>query len=429
MNKDVQVFQNELGFIKLFTLFKEKYRSLGRVGGTVSIQAFSVEEIESIAGFIGVPTYDLLDKGKVSLSVFEKALLHTPFLEYSLIKLIEEVLGETILTKNEENIMDCQKEKDFFNVLLSTLPEGKWWWEWIESKQPDSRWIWLLFKQNPNKLLEQLRIVIQAFLQLPKGKKYERLPLFAQRTTGNPHCFDQDQVMGKLLIHCLYVDQQRNGSEISSLVGMPKTTEELNELFAQNRLMKDDLWSFVSCNGLLAEDHNGIHPVWHAAATTNTVLNVPIKELLKVNKIRPVKGNKVWVVENSSVCATIIDEVPTAPIICTHGQFRTASWIIFDLLVDSGSYFIHYSGDLDPEGVSMAERLKNRFPDHVSFWRMDKESYEHTLSDEDISARLSKIETITSPELEEVVNAMKLHKKAAYQEGLVALLIQDILEM
>lgn len=426
MSRSIQVFRNEPGFIKLFILFKEKYRSLGRVGGTVSILSFTEKDIESIAGFMGLPAYDLLEKGKVALLDFEKALIHTPFANFSLVPLLEEVLGETILTKNEEHEFDREKTNDFFNNLQTLLPAGTWWWDLIKSKQPDTRWIWSLYKQNSDQLMEYLLNVFQAFLELPKDNIFERLPLFAQRTTGNPHYFDQDQTAGKLLIHCMYVNQLQNDAGTLEQ-GMPKSSEEVNELFAQYGLMKDDLWSFVTCSGLLAEDENGIHPVWQAASATNTVLNVPIKELLKVHKIRPVNGNKVWVVENSSVCSTIIDEVPSVPIICTHGQFRSASWVAMDLLAGSG-YYIHYSGDLDPEGLSMAQRLKNRYPNNVLLWRMDKESYLNSISEEDISSRLAKIEAIVAPELEEVVSLMKIHKKAAYQEGFITMLIQDILE-
>lgn len=426
MNKNIQVFYDEPGFVKLFTLMKEKYRSLGRVGGTVSISSFTAEEIESIAGFLGLSAYGLQEKGKVSLSAFEKAIQNTPFANYSFVQLLEEVLGEPIVTKSEENEINREKINDFFNILHSKFPEGSWWWGWIEDKHPDTRWIWSLYKQNQEYLKEQLLTVFKAFLELPKDEKYERLPLFAQRTTGNPHYFDHDQISGKLLIHCMYVDQLLNGEGMFG-EGVPKTTEELNELFAQYGLMKDDLWSFVTCNGLHADDENGLHPVWQAAAVANMVLNVPIKELLKLKNVRPVKGNKVWVVENSSVCSTIVDEVPDAPIICTHGQFRTASWVIISLLIKSGC-ILAYSGDLDPEGVLMAQRLKKRYPDFVSFWRMDKDSYERTLSDEDITSRLSKIESITLPELGEVVEIMKVYKKAAYQEGLVTMLIKDILK-
>jgi uncharacterized protein (TIGR02679 family) len=264
---------------------------------------------------------------------------------------------------------------------------------------------------------------MKAFQELPSNKdKYERLPLFAQRTTGNPHFFDNNYVTGKLLFNCLHVHQQLKGLRES---GMPNTMEELNELLSSFGLMRDDLWSFVSCRGFLAEGENGVHPVWKGSVETGSVLNIPIKELLKLKKVWPANGNKVWIVENSSVCSTIIDEVSEAPIICTHGQFRTASWILLDFLVEAGSH-LYYSGDLDPEGISMAQRLKDRYQDQVTFWRMDLETYIKTKSDEDISSRLSKMQKITAPELEEVMRALNERKRAGYQEGVVNQLIEDI---
>jgi uncharacterized protein (TIGR02679 family) len=425
MSDKVQVFREEPGFLKLFTLFKGKYRSLGRIGGTVSIQSFSYNEVESIAGFLGQSVDVLLEKGKVSLPAFEKELSQTGFADYSLIQLLEEVLAESIITKNEESSMEEEKVKQFFQKLRLNNPDGSWWWDWIESKPPDSRWIWFLFKQDPDDLMDKLATVYKAFEDLPcKNNKYERLPLFSQRITGNPHFFDNNQLPGRLLSYCMQVDQQRKGLREP---GMPKTTEELNDLLSRYGLMRDDLWSFVSCRGFLAESETGIHPVWLAAVDTDTVLNVPIKGLLTIKRIWPNQGKKVWIVENSSVCSTIVDEVAKAPVICTHGQFRAASWIMLDLLVESGCQ-LYYSGDLDPEGISMAQRLKDRYHKQVTCWRMDVGSYESTISDEDVTSRLPKIDSVVATELLEVVNALKIRKKAGYQEGLMNELVKDIKE-
>ncbi|MFB5198407.1 TIGR02679 family protein [Bacillus sp. AFS073361] len=423
MSDKVQIFKEEPGFMKLFTLFREKYRSLGRIAGTVNIQFFSYEEVESIAGFLGQSVDSLLEKGRVSLLSFDKELAQTGFKDYSLIQLLEEVFQESIMTKSEQSSLEEAKEMQFFQNLRSSHPEGTWWWDWIESKQPDSRWIWSLYRQNSEELKDKLTAVYNAFEVIPSKKsRYERLPLFAQRTTGNPHYFDIDQFAGKLLLYCLYIDKQHKGIRVA---GMPKTTEEINDLFSNYGLMRDDLWSFVTCRGFFAAGEKGLNPVWNAAVETDSVLNVPLKELLKSNKIWPVKGNKVWIVENSSVCSTIIDEVPEAPIICTHGQLRAASWILLDLLVESGCQ-LYYSGDLDPEGILIAQRLKDRYQHQVTYWRMDLASYETIISDEDISNRLSKMDAITSSELNEVVDALKKRKMAGYQEGLINELVNDI---
>jgi uncharacterized protein (TIGR02679 family) len=423
MNDRVQVLRNDPGLFKLLTLFKEKYCSLGRVGGTVSIKHFPKEEVESIAGFMGESVSTLIQKGKISLLEFEKELSHTIFADFSLVQLLEEVFQQPIVTKNKANQLEAEKDREFFRALRQVYPEGSWWWDWIESRQPDTRWIWSLYKQAPVDFFEKITIVFKAFLSLPSETgRYERLPLFAQRITGNPHFFDSNQTAGKLLVHCLQTDQHLKGLRES---GMPKTTEELNDLLSCYGLMRDDLWSFVSCRGFLAQDDAGIHKVWKAAAETGTVLNVPMKEILKLKRIWPFNGNKVWIVENSSVCSTIVDEVPEAPVICTHGQFRAASWMFLDLLVETGCR-LYYSGDLDPEGLLMAQRLKDRYQRHVSFWRMDRNSYELSISEEDVSARLAKIKSITAPELLDTINALMERKKAGYQEGLVNELINDM---
>ena len=76
----------------------------------------------------------------------------------------------------------------------------------------------------------------------------------------------------------------------------------------------------------------------------------------------------------------------------------------------------------------MAERLQKRYKNRVFMWRMDVQSYEKTVSDEDISSRQTKLDTITSPELREVADLMKQRGKAGYQEGLVEELVSDILK-
>jgi uncharacterized protein (TIGR02679 family) len=423
MKDSLQVFKEEPGFVKLFTLFKDKYRSLGRMGGTVSIHSFTNEELESIAGFLGQSVDPIVAKGRISLLDFEKELSQTAFSDYPLIELLEKVLGESIFTKVEESTLQEQQEKEFLQKLRITNPEADWWWDWLESKPSDSRWIWSLYRQDSEDLMDKLLTIARAYQELPiRYNKYERISLFAQRTTGNPHCFDLGQLTGRLLLCWMQVDQQSKGLRFS---GMPKTAEEVNELLTYYGVMRDDLWSFVTCRGLLAELASDIHPVWKAACDMNTVLNVPLKELVKVDRIWPHTGKKVWIVENSSVCSTIMDEISGAPIICTHGQFRVASWIMLDKLVEAGCQ-LFYSGDLDPEGILMAQRLKSRYDDRVTIWRMDINAYEITISDEDISNRLPKIESITAVELVDVVKVLNDRKKAGYQEGIVELLIEDI---
>ncbi|MFK4997078.1 TIGR02679 domain-containing protein [Bacillus sp. N9] len=117
------------------------------------------------------------EKDRISLSVFEKELQKTIFAPYSFIQLMEDVLQETILTKEEEAQLAHNDEKSFIQSLLDECPAGGWWWEWIEKKFVDSRWIWSLYSQDPQGLFTKLVTVFKAFQQLPdegnlKGSRF-----------------------------------------------------------------------------------------------------------------------------------------------------------------------------------------------------------------------------------------------------------------
>ena len=423
MNRKTQVFKEEPGFLKLFHLFKEKYRSLGRIGGTVSLKTFGNAEIQSIAGFLGQPVDKLLQKGSIGLNDFEKELSHTGFADYNLLQLLEEVLQESILTKKEEAQQKLSQEEAFIHVLKEAMPQGKWWLEWILGRTPDTRWFWAHFQENKEELYEKVMVICKAFTALPKEGEFERLPFFSQRISGNPHYFDSNGPEEKILLHWMYVDQVLRGNTDAV---MPKTASEKNDLLAEYGIMKDDLWNFVTCQGLLASSSHIVHPVWQAAVSTKTVMNVPMKELTKMEQIWPATGTKVWVVENSSVSSTIMDAVQGAPIVCTHGQLRLAGWQLLDRLVQSNCT-LYYSGDIDPEGLVIADRLKQRYKENLVLWRMNREAYEESVSNEDIADRLSKLDRITTPEFNDLISLMRNIKMAGYQEAIVEYLIQDIM--
>ena len=341
----------------------------------------------------------------------------------TLVQLLEEVLKESIFTKNEEAEQKLSQEEAFIHTLKQSIPQGEWWLDWILGRTPDTRWFWSHFQENKEELYEKVMMANKAFTALPSEGEFERLPFFSQRISGNPHYFDSNGPEEKILLHWMYVDQVLRGN---TDVVMPKTTGEKNDLLAEYGIMKDDLWNFVTCQGLLAANDSKIHPVWQAAVSTKTVMNVPMKELTKMKRIWPAIGAKVWIVENSSVSSTIMDAVQGAPIVCTHGQLRLAGWQLLDRLVQSNCT-LYYSGDLDPEGLVIADRLKQRYKEHLVLWRMNREAYEESVSNEDIADRLSKLDRITTPEFNDLISLMRNIKMAGYQEAIVEHLIRDIM--
>lgn len=409
MNK-LDAFQNK-AFLKLFEYFKKKYYSLGRMRGTVSLKDFSADEIAEIAGFLGVSAIQLERKGKVTLQQFEEQLMTSAFSHMTLKELIEAILNEQLETKIQKMLEQENVNKNFVQQLESILTNYPAWLQQILKRESDSRFIW----QQQATILRDLEIVAKALEQHLIYNQFMRLPLFSQEATGNPHAFDTNTVLGKLLVHAAFSLNKRH-------IAYPKNTEERVDLLATLKIVQDDLWNFVTVQGLVGYTHESIHKVWEAANQTKSVLNMPMRELLNITRVQPLSNKSVYIVENSSVASTLMDINPEAPIICTHGQVRMAGWRLLDLL--DSDVAIYYAGDLDPEGLHIAQNILKRYGSRVNLWRMDVQCYQNAMSETLSDDRLAKLKSITI--LPNVVEQMQQNKKAAYQEAWIDLLIEDI---
>lgn len=270
-----------------------------------------------------------------------------------------------------------------------------------------------------------------------RTKDYIRLPIFAYQVTQDPHGFDLDTDQGRFLIVALQWIRQLEDQDYEMVSSL--TAEDVSELMQYFRIIRDDILNFVTCTGILGFCDDGTpESLWWEAFKGNHVMNVALRELIKLHFFIPGvtyhsrKANVVFVVENSGVFSAIIDQLQlqeSPPIICTHGQFKLATLILLDYLVQNDA-IIYYSGDYDPEGLQMAERLKNRYPEHVQLWHYEVDEYMKAKSTVELSdTRLKKLETITLSELLPLKEQIKIERKAGYQEKLIPKLIEDIEKM
>lgn len=421
--KDLSLLRKEPTFEKLFWLLRKRYESLGRVGGAVSLQKFTDHELAVISGLTGISPDRLKEKRSITLLQFEKELKSTVYRKYSLVELLEAYFEVTLVIKTDRMARKRAQEVAFLEQASEQYSHIPWYIEWLSKRSSTNSWVWGLYEKDVEGLMELLDVVDRSFsLFESEQDSIWRLPLFALLVTGNPHGLDRSQLAGRLLFHAMTVHQHSLGNVLS----FKRSAEEENELLGQYGLLRDDLWSFVTFQNLLAEVNQTIHPVWRAACEESTTLNLPIKEIVKVDKVYPAAGHDVWVIENSSVASTIMDAKPKASLVCTHGQLRLASWKLLDFLVASG-VTLHYAGDLDPEGLLIADRIKIKYGDAVKLWRMDELIYQAYLSQEPLSdARLAKLNLIQSPALKQLVELMRRDKKAVYQEAFVEEMIGDV---
>ncbi|ALS74963.1 hypothetical protein AUC31_06860 [Planococcus rifietoensis] len=417
MNKEiicqaVTYFQSTPVYHKLFSEFRAKIESLGRIGGTVNIEDYSAEELESLTLFFG----EMGNKKAIPLIAFDERLQETKFVDIHLPELLEVFFGEPIRFNKDVRKEKRDKEEEMLKKLGVTYPVLNGYFNYLSKRTADSHWIIRLLLTDSFTLSAQF--LAKAANALPQ--KFERLPFFSQRVSGNPHTFDLSGMNGKLLIHFLHFRLYDGGAP-------PSGTEEVNELLLQFLILRDDISNFVSFANLLGTQDGTVHPVWYAAVKTESAVNMPLRELLLIDLVKPAVGTDVYVVENSGIFSSLLDAVPSAPLVCTHGQFKLAGLRLLDFLVESGSY-VHYAGDFDPEGVAMAARLLERYPERVRLWKMDSESYATALSSFELGDRVKKIGSIKHPDVQEILAMMRETKKAGYQEALLEEMVNELKE-
>ena len=101
------------------------------------------------------------------------------------------------------------------------------------------------------------------------------------------------------------------------------------------------------------------------------------------------------------------------------GTPRYAALKLISLIVQSGIP-IYYSGDLDPDGIGIADRLWQRFGNRIQFFGMSPEDYRNSLSKEVFGENgRKKLEHIWHPLLRETAELVRKTGKAGYQENIL----------
>ena len=155
---------------------------------------------------------------------------------------------------------------------------------------------------------------------------------------------------------------------------------------------------------------------------------ITMENLRGITKVQAA-GQKVYVVENEMVFTWLLNRVGNQKLtlLCTSGQLRAVALEVISQLLDSGAD-IYYSGDLDPDGLGIADRLWQRFGDRIHIWRMSEEDYEKSLSGEPIDRLgMAKLEHIRHPLLKKTAAVIRKKACAGYQENILEELLGDIL--
>lgn len=416
---------------KVLQELKKKYESLGEGRGSVVLSHLTRQEREQLQGMFRINPYE--DK-KVVIKVqdFETALQQSRFEGITVKMILEAYFQVKLQTKREvkeafqrefEDTIsefmneDIAKEADRDNYKKGEVNPFKLWF----TKQISGRENLFIYLQQKFRegidlqdFLSIMQIAINSLPYHSKACKEEKmlLPIFAALVSGNPHYFDSNTIGEKVLLDYIKtnVDKQYQ---------MVTTAEEKWELFYKVGLIKDEVTNSILIYGLRGIKKEGIY---HKGLDGFYEEKQPLQATLKtLSVIKELQGRKkdIYIVENPAIFMHLIETNPDLAVICTSGQLCLSGLLTLDLLVKS-KHKLYYAGDFDPEGLQIADKLKQRYGNQITMWGYTKENYQMAMSGVALSEeRLRKLDSIKSRDLFDMVAAIKQFKKAGYQERLI----------
>ena len=432
LEEAIEYFKSNPGYLRLFKGIKNKYISYGEMKGNVVINNPSLQEREALSGLMK-KDYSRNKSISINISKVQEQLNNTRFSGIDLKELLDNYFKEEVFSKNESKQKYEEELSNFFNEILSEYKDTfvhKFLSEVIESKNNVYYNLKKYYNKGKNLLKEALKNVCKGINNLPKENI--RIPVFASNVIDNPHGFDRKNLTGKIFIIFLsYIDN----------LPIPRNSEELSELYYRNHLLIDDVSNMVLCKNILGfvekKDEYDTESIINRNCEDNSIITyelhkglegffrykqpvyLTIYNLANISFIRKSEKYKmVLIVENPAVFMEISEKCQDKdlPLVCTYGQVKLAAIILLDLLVKAG-YKLFYSGDVDPEGIQIADKLKQRYGGNLELIGFDKDTYIKNMSNIKISdERIHKLEQIKSRELKEVCEYLRQNKEAAYEE-------------
>ncbi len=429
MQECLEYFRKRPVFDRVFRAFRGKYKSLGHFGGSITLSLPRMEERMQLEGFLQ-KNYRQNKTVTLSAGALEKALQSSRYRGLTWEEILEAYFGETL----EANWIQSQREEEerqqFFQKIRDDFQGGQEEahfpvLDWMTHMLEDKKEGWLLlsqqYRENSGRLAQILPQVLQTAARLPLTIRLS-LPVFAADCTGDPHFYDTGSLGERLLT--AYLEFHFH----PPIPGGGKNAEWRTSLYYQAGILKDDLSNDVLVYGLHAVKQDGeIHQGIEGFLQERQALRLTLNTVGSLAYACPAgisrNSGTVLVVENPAVFAAFVQAYPDSTLVCGNGQLRLATLALLDLLVQNS--LIYYAGDYDPEGLLILQRLEERYGERLIPWQYDKDLYEGHLSEVEISpASLKKLDKIHMPKLRDLVEGMRVRKKAAYQEAMLESLLQ-----
>jgi len=399
---------------RIMKSMRSKYCSYGEVKGHITLTQPTTGERDFLQGLLkkNQPPAKSL---RVSLKQFEAGFIGTIFEGVTLEGLIEAYFEEALVSKLEA-VDRLKLDKDFlYQSIQSQVHDASllnWFYNGLFDVTHSAYKLINSLKSSLSMqtLMMELSAVIDCLAEHEEGIS---LPMLSGLATGNPHALDRNMPLRKMLIY-YYSDRYA--------ILPPHTTQGVQTLFERMALYVDEIPRSLLTFGIEARGADEGVFGWLSFYLRGEPLTVATLNIKQVKRLEAISTD-VRLYENPSAFYRGIRVNPDNAAVCLSGQPHLMAYTFLELLADKHN--LSYSGDFDPEGLLIANRLKIRFPKlDLSFF--STANYQQSLSNELISERrLKQLNQLTNPLLKAIADEMKVSQCAGYEERVWGACLED----
>lgn len=414
MNEEFCQYLSDNEFSEFMQLWKKQYEKYGTCKGSIDL-VLDDSNRECISGLMGKDYYGV-DCVHITFRQLQKAILNTKYENCDFNEVLKMYFNQDVFTNEYRQEQEQLRVQNIFKHFFKQ--EGKsQQWIYNTYTNRDSVYIRIVqaSKENEQKCINTVCVVMKALNHLPMWEnKKENISIFASYHTKNPHAFDKNTFAYYLMMH---------GIVYFLKVDFPKTNLEQNEILYRAGLYQDGISNYCSVARLKAfNENNQPHLGWAGFYDSYEALNVNMDNLLHIHFITCC--DRAYIVENPSVFQALLKKIKKEKIkkiglVCTNGQLNYSAYLLLDILVNS-NIEIYYSGDMDPEGLLIADKIKQRYPS-IKLWCYDVSQYEISKSKEQATdQRMHMLDALKDETLIRIGKCISENKnRVGYQENMI----------
>lgn len=414
MNEEFCQYLSDNEFSEFMQLWKKQYEKYGTCKGSIDL-VLDDSNRECISGLMGKDYYGV-DCVHITFRQLQKAILNTKYENCDFNEVLKMYFNQGVFTNKHRQEQEQIRVQNIFKHFFKQEGKSK---QWIYNTYTNRDSVYIRIvqasKENEQKCINTVCVVMKALNHLPMWEnKKENISLFASYHTKNPHAFDKNTFAYYLMMH---------GIVYFLKVDFPKTNLEQNEILYRAGLYQDGISNYCSVARLQAfNENNQPHLGWAGFYDSYEALNVNMDNLLHIHFITCC--DRVYIVENPSVFQALLKKIKKEKIekiglVCTNGQLNYSAYLLLDILVNS-NVEIYYSGDMDPEGLLIADKIKQRHPS-IKLWCYDVRQYEISKSKEQATdQRMHMLDALKDEALIRIGKCISENKnRVGYQENMI----------